>query len=245
TSDEQLLQRFVRQHDEASFTALVERHGPMVLRVCRRVLSHFEDAEDAFQATFLVLARRAGSIRKTASLASWLHGVAYRVAVKARTRLLHRTLRERESAARLVLDDPLGDVTWRELRGLLDEELARLAETSRTPLVLCYLEGRTQDEAARELGWSLSTLRRRLDRGRRLLGQRPARRGVALSVGLGAVLLSEQLSSAAVPSTLMAGAVRASLLFAARDCAGVGISDRVSTLAKEVLGATAISRAKT
>jgi RNA polymerase sigma factor (sigma-70 family) len=242
--DGQLLERFVAMRSEEAFTALVDRHGPMVLRVCRRVLPHYEDAEDAFQATFLVLSRRAGSIRKTASLASWLHGVAYRVSAKARARLLRHTLPEAEKAEGLSVDDPLGDVTWRELRGLLDEELARLSETNRSPLVLCYLEGRTQDEAARELGWSLSTLRRRLDQGRRLLGQRLTRRGVTLSVGLATVLLSEQSSSAAVPPTLTAGTVRASLLFAGKEAVGVAVSDRVAALAKEVLRAIAVNRAK-
>jgi WD40 repeat protein len=135
-------------------------------------------------------------------------------------------------------------VTWRELRGLLDEELARLPESSRTPLVLCYLEGRTQDEAARELGWSLSTLRRRLDRGRRLLGQRLAHRGVALSAGLAVVLFSEQASPAALPPALVAGTVRGSLSFAAQGGPGAVVSDRVAALAKEVLRSAAGHRVK-
>jgi RNA polymerase sigma factor (sigma-70 family) len=243
-SDAQLLERFVASHAEEAFAALVERHGPMVLRVCRRVLHQEQDAEDAFQATFLVLSRRAGSIRKTASLASWLHGVAYRVSAKVRTRLLRRTQREREKAEGLSVDDPLGDVTWREVRGLLDEELARLSEVTRTPLVLCYLEGRTQDEAARELGWSLSTLRRRLDHARQLLAQRLTRRGVTLSVGLAAVLLSEQSSSAALPATLAAGTVRGALLLAVQGDVGEIVSGRVAALATEVLRSTAVNRVK-
>jgi RNA polymerase sigma factor (sigma-70 family) len=206
TPDRGLLERFVADHDEAAFEALVRRHGPMVLGVCRRVLRHPEDTEDAFQAAFLVLARRAAAVRKADSLGSWLHGVAYRVAANLRRDLARR--RARES---VVADPPdsaaAAEVSWLDVRVALDEELARLPERFRAPLVLCYLEGKTCDEAARELGWSVGTLRGRLERGRDLLRSRLTRRGLALSAALlGAALTHD--ASAALPATLVGAAAK-------------------------------------
>jgi RNA polymerase sigma factor (sigma-70 family) len=211
--DDQILADYVARHDEAAFAALVGRHGPMVLNLCRRVLHDAHAAEDVFQATFLVLAERAAAIRRRTSLASWLHGVAYRLAVRAQ--------RQRARRAR-----PAGDLTacagpaaataeglaWQEMLAILDEELGRLAERYRAPLVLCYLEGRTQDEAARLLNWSLGTLRRRLEQGRALLQARLRARGVTLSAALGGLLAAGVTS---VPAPLRAAAVAA-----ARDIAG-------------------------
>src|SRR5262249_34242619 len=156
TSDRELLERFIRQRDEGAFAALLERHGAMVHGVCRRLLRHAQDAEDACQATFLILARKAPSLRKANSLGSWLHGVAYRVAADLKRRLNRRTAREQPIADVCGHDDT--DVTWRQVRAALGEELRALPERLRVPLVLCYLEGRTRDEAAAELGWRLSTL---------------------------------------------------------------------------------------
>jgi RNA polymerase sigma factor (sigma-70 family) len=196
-SDQDLLSRFVRDRDEAAFAALVERHAGLVLGVCRRLLRHAHDAEDACQATFLVLARRAATIRKQASLASWLHGVAFRAAAN-----LRRT-RARRSAHETALAEPPAtppaDVTWREVQAVLDEELARLPERLRAPLVLCYLEGRTRDEAAQLLGWSPGALRGRLERGRERLRARLTRRGLALPTALLAALLPEQGAAAPAP----------------------------------------------
>jgi RNA polymerase sigma factor (sigma-70 family) len=224
--DADLLERFRGGGDAAAFEALVRRHGPMVLRVCRRVLGDVHDAEDAFQATFLVLAQKAGAIRKGASVASWLHGVAYRVAGKARA----RAARSRPTCgAPAAQGDAADEVSWREVRSVLDAELGRLPEECRAPLVLCYLEGLTQDEAARRLGWSGRTLRRRLGQGRRLLRARLARRGLALSAGLGAVLLTEATAPAALPSALAEAAVKAAkgtlpthVMALARGAAGAG-----------------------
>src|SRR5437763_6451073 len=165
--DRALLERIVRGRDEAAFAALVKRHGPMVLGVCRRVLRHEQDAEDACQAAFLVLARKAAAVRKKDSIGSWLHGVAFRAASNLRRAAARRHAREQPAA-----DEPrAGDaeVTWREVRTVLDEELRRLPERFQAPLLLCCLEGRTRDEAAQELGWSLATLRGRPERGRALL----------------------------------------------------------------------------
>src|SRR6516225_4744896 len=142
SADQDLLQRFVDERDEAAFETVLRRHGPMVLDVCRGVLRNEADAEDAFQATFLILASKAGSIRKTASLASWLHGVAYRTALKARAQSATRQKLEARVPARQPAEPD--DLSWREVRQVLHEEVSRLPECYRAPLVLCYLEGATQ-----------------------------------------------------------------------------------------------------
>jgi RNA polymerase sigma factor (sigma-70 family) len=166
-SDQELLDQFADTGDESAFQSLVRRHGPMVLDVCRAVLANEADAEDAFQATFVVLARKVRSIRKATSLGSWLHGVAYRIALDARrglaTRSRHETLvPQREASA-------ADDLTWKEAQRVLHEELGGLSERHRTPLVLCYLQGKTQDEAAEILGMARSTLKVRLEEARALL----------------------------------------------------------------------------
>ena len=170
-SDAPLLERFVAGRDEAgeaAFRALVDRHGPMVLRVCRSVLQDDHDAEDAFQVTFLVLARKAGSIRKQKSIGSWLHGVAHRVALKARTAARRRRAQNRGRRRwRRCRGEPAGDSS--DLSPVLHEEIARLPAKYRAPIVLCYLEGMTQDQAACELGWPVGTVRGRIARARDLL----------------------------------------------------------------------------
>lgn len=200
-SDEQLLADFVARRGDDAFAAILGRHGPMVLNVCRRVLHDAHAAEDVFQATFLVLASRAGSIRRRASLAGFLHGVAFRLAVRARRR-------ETQPLPDVAGDDagPAEGVAWQEMLGILDQELNRLPDPFRAPLVLCYLEGRTQDEAARQLGWSLNTLRRRLERGRRLLEARLRGRGVALPSAMAGLLAS---GNVAVPAGLEAATLAA------------------------------------
>jgi RNA polymerase sigma factor (sigma-70 family) len=243
-SDQQLLEAFLTQRSEASFTALVERHGSMVFSVCRRVLHHAQDAEDAFQATFLVLARNAGSIRKRGSVSSFLHGVAYHTATKLRLASARRTRRERKCDCSPSLEGT-DDITWRELRLVLDEELARLPEHSRAPLVLCYLEGRTQDEAARQLGWSKGTFRRRLDRARDLLRRRLTRRGLALSAALCTPLLAGLSAPAAMPATLARSATRTGLrVVSGEPMAGV-IPGRVAALANGGLLSGLTIRVKT
>jgi RNA polymerase sigma factor (sigma-70 family) len=214
----------------------------MVVGVCRRLLREPHDVEDAFQATFLVLARKAASVRKGESVGSWLHGVALRVARKIRLEAARRARRERARPAPTPADT--GDaLTWGELRGLLDEELGRLPAGWRAPLVLCYLECRTQDEAARQLGWSKSTVRRRLERGRRLLQTRLARRGVTLSAGLCAPLLSESGAFAGLPRALMAATVKTALSFGSGQAAGAGAARPVA-LAEGVLRGMALAPAK-
>jgi RNA polymerase sigma factor (sigma-70 family) len=152
TADHDLLRRFADKREEAAFEAILSRHGPMVFDVCRRILASEADSEDAFQATFLVLAAKAGSIRRTGSLAAWLHGVASRVSLKMRAGFARRRQAETDSPRREVgSEDPL---TWAEIQSVLHEELGGLRECHRAPLVLCYLCGQTQDEAASQLGLS-------------------------------------------------------------------------------------------
>ncbi len=186
-SDGDLLQRFLDRRDggEAAFETLVGRHGSMVLAVCRQVLGPIDEAEDAFQATFLVLVRRAGTIRKAESLGPWLHGVARRVSLRARRDAARRSRRERSAAFRVV-GGPAED---RSFETTLHDEIARLPEKYRTPIVLCDLEGRSHAEAARQLDWPIGTVSGRLSRARTLLRGRLARRGVAPGIGVGALAI--------------------------------------------------------
>lgn len=178
--DQELLERFVIQRDEQAFAGLVRRHGPMVMGVCRRVLVRFHDAEDACQATFLVLARRASAIRRRKSVASWLHGVAARVAWNMKK---DEQRRQRDRVPRAGIANSASARDQLDFLAILDEELAQLPETNRQPLILCYLQGLTQQAAARQLGWPRGTLKRRLERGRKLLHHRLTRRGLALGAG--------------------------------------------------------------
>jgi RNA polymerase sigma factor (sigma-70 family) len=239
--DAELLERFVRRQDTAAFAALVERHGPMVLGVCRRLLRRAEDAEDASQAVFLVLARKAGSVRKREALGSWLHGVACRVARKARAAALRRGQRE-APGVETAAADPAGDITWREALTILDEELNRLPAGQRGPLVLFYLEGKTQEEAARELGLSLGALRGRLERGRERLRARLLRRGVGLPAALlGAALTAAGASAAAAPPFVTATSRAAALVAAGRAARGVATAKAV-TLMEGVTAAMRMTR---
>src|SRR5216110_1827175 len=156
-SDGQLLERFIHRREEAAFETLVRRHGPMVLGVCRRVLRHEHDAGDAFQATFLVLARKAGSIRRREALGGWLYEVAYHIALRARADTARRRRREEEAGVMARADGSTSESPG-ELQPILDEELHRLPEQDRRLLVLCYLQGKTHQEAARQLGWPPGSL---------------------------------------------------------------------------------------
>ncbi len=209
-TDRELLQRFTRQREEAAFAQLVQRHGPMVLRVCQRILHQAQDAEDVFQATFLVLSRKAAVLPWQESVASWLYQVAYRLALKARTAAARRCTHESRVGERPAAD-PLAEITLREAQALLDEELSRLPEKYQAPLVLCYLESRTQEEAAKQLGCSLRTLRRRLERGRELLHIRLGRRGLTLA----AVFSTTLLAPSALPAVLVDSTIQAVSLLAA------------------------------
>src|SRR5262245_34163428 len=205
TEDEQLLERFVSRGDQAAFAALVERHGALVLGVCRRVLRHEQDAEDAFQAAFLVLARKAGSIRKRRSLGAWLHGVATRVARKARDSAPRQRGRG-EVRPPVLHADPCDAACRAELRALLDDALRDVPEKYRSPLVLCYLQGRSSEQAARELGRPVGSMSRHLERGRQLLRGQLRRRGIVAPAALVAATLAGE-APAAVPDALGASAL--------------------------------------
>src|SRR5262245_54328127 len=210
-ADGRRLERFLVQREEAAFAALVRRHGPMVLGVSRRVLRHHQEAEDVFQAAFLALARRAASIRKGASVACWLHSVAYRLALKARARARKRQEREVPDP-RAADPDPLAQLTARELLTLVDEEVHKLPEKFRAPLLSCYFQEQTHARAAPLLGCPLGTLRSRLERARQLLRARLARRGVSLSAALAALSLGPRpaAEAALIERTIRAGVPLAS-----------------------------------
>jgi RNA polymerase sigma factor (sigma-70 family) len=239
--DHELLDRFVRRKDQEAFEVLVQRHGPMVWHVCWRVLYDWHSAEDAFQAAFLVLARKAATIRRREALAGWLYGVAYRVTARARVDAVRTRGRERELPAEFASDSTF-DVSWREACTVLDEELRRLPERYRAPLLLCYFEGRTRDEAAEQLGWSLGTFKRRLAQGRDLLRERLTRRGVTLSAGLVAEMLSQQGASA-MPALLVSSTVKAAATFDAGTVAAA-VSPRAIALAEAVAKSIATNKVK-
>jgi RNA polymerase sigma factor (sigma-70 family) len=244
-TDTALLGRFLSERDEAAFAALVSRYGPLVLRVCRRVLGDAHDAEDAFQATFLVLARKAATVQPPEALAAWLHGVAQRVALKARSARAH----QRGRAPLLTLPpanapcDPLADLSARDLLALVDEEVRRLPEVYRLPVILCCLEGRSLEEAARQLGWTPGSVKGRLERGRARLHDRLVRRGLTLSAALAAVEVSRRAASAAGLAGLLLPTVRAALAFTAPSLSGPGgISPRAAAWAANVATSTALPR---
>ncbi len=234
-TDQDLLERFVRHQDEAAFAILLERHGPMVLGVCRRALHDEHVAEDVLQATFLVLAQNAGSIRKRTSLGGWLHGVALRLAQKARTEAA-RAARADMRPGPEPQPEPATEASWREVQQILDDELQRLPESYRLPLVLCYLEGRTRDEAAAELGWTPGRLKGLLERARERLRGRLIRRGLAPAAA-GAAQLADTVLAAPVPPLLVITTVQVALRLAAgealREC---GVSGTVLGLAKGGFG---------
>jgi RNA polymerase sigma factor (sigma-70 family) len=242
-ADRELLERFSDRQEEAAFAELVRRHGPMVLGLCLRVLHNEHDAEDAFQATFLALSRKAVSLRPRESLCGWLHSVAYRIAQKTRIDAARRRRHEGRVAARQV-PDPLAQMTLQEAHEVLHRELARLPDKFRAPLVLCYLEGQTRDEAAHRLGWPVSTLKSRLEQARERLRARLASRGLALSGALAASLFGEATASAAVPLVLVHATVQAATSVAAGGAAASVVSARAAALAEGVIKAMFVTKFK-
>jgi RNA polymerase sigma factor (sigma-70 family) len=222
--DRQLLEGFLTRRDEAAFAELVRRHGPMVLNVCQSVLHNRRDAEDVFQATFLVLARKAASIRHREAVGGWLCEVAYRLALKEQETIARRRGQDPRTTEQ-TMPDPLLDMTLRELHQVMLEELQRLPEKYRLPLVLCYLEGRTQAEAARQLGCVKDVFRGRLNRGRSQLRARLTRRGLALTAGLFASALTTGPIPAALPAVQVETIAKAALK------GGGLVSERVAALA--------------
>jgi RNA polymerase sigma factor (sigma-70 family) len=243
--DKELLESFIARRDHSAFAQLLERHGPMVLSLCRRLLGNWHDAEDAFQATFVVLIRKARSIRKRDSLASWLYGVAYRVAREASVKSARRHARERQASAMPSTEDPASEVIRRDLRLVLDEELHRLPDRYRVPLILCYLQGKTTEETARLLAWPRGTVGGRLARGRQMLRNRLARRGVTLSAGSAATLLTSATASSAVPPALAESTLKAASVPAAGQAiTAAAVSEQVATLADGALKTMLLAKLK-
>jgi RNA polymerase sigma factor (sigma-70 family) len=243
--DGQLLESFISQKDEAAFEALVRRHGPMVLGVCRRVLRNHHDAEDAFQATFLVLVRKAGSILPREKVAHWLHGVACRTALKARTTIVRQRVREKQ-----VTELPEPETAGPESHGgdwqpLLDQELSRLPDKYRVPIILCDLEGKTGKDAARQLGWPEGTVASRLSRGREMLAKRLTRYGLVLAGESLAAVLRPNAASAGVPTSLLSSTVKAASFLAAGQALTTGlVSAKVAALTEGVLRTMFLSKLK-
>ncbi|MCI0380543.1 MAG: sigma-70 family RNA polymerase sigma factor [Gemmataceae bacterium] len=243
-TDSQLLEGFVNRRDSAAIAALVRRHGPMVWGVCRRVLDNHHDAEDAFQATFLVLVRKAASITSPELLANWLYGVAHQTALKARATTAKKWARERQ-----VTEMPETAVTeqelWNDLQPLLDQELSRLPDNYRVAIVLCDLEGKTRKEAAQQLGVPDGTLAARLARGRVLLAKRLARHGLIVSGGVLAVVLAQNAALASTPNLVVSSTIKAASLFATGQAAAMRvISANVAALTEGVVKTMLLTKLK-
>ena len=243
-ADRELLGRYISQGDGTAFEALLRRHGPMVLRVCLRILQSEHDAEDAFQATFLVLARKADKLRQAESVGSWLFGVASRVAFNIKRGLARRRSREGRAVEKPSVD-ALTEISVREAQQMLDLELGRLSEKFQAPFVLCCLEGMTRDEAARQLGLPVSTLRGRVERARELLRARLARRGLTLSFALSVCVLFEKTASAHLLPGLVTSTAKAATTLAAGGTATSMISAKVAALAEGVIRAMFWNKLKT
>jgi RND family efflux transporter MFP subunit len=241
-SDAELLERYVRHRDEAAFELLLWRHGVLVFNVCRRILPREQDAEDAFQATFLAFVRKAHAIARRGSVSSWLYKVAYRVALEARERARKTAAHEKPGGEILAVHfSP--DPVWSDLRPILDEELSRLPERLRRPLILCHLEGKSNEEAARELGCRLGTIYSRLSRGREMLRKRLLRRGVSLSVAALTAALAAHAAEAAPITHVVRVAVGAARSFAGLPMGGP-ISPRATALAEGVLRTMFVAKLK-
>ena len=228
SSDLALVRQFAAERNESAFAALLRRHGPMVYGVGRRVLRHSEDAEDVFQAAFLLLARKAGSIRKGESVGSWLHGVSYHLAIRLAAQRTGRKRHEREAAMHSRENADASSLP--ELEKALDEALQQLPEIHRQALVVCYLEGKSHEEAARILGCPVATLRSRLARGRQRLHSILTCKGVALSAAALGGVLSTKAADAAKMLPLLRTTLEASLQFAAGKGAEAVVSRSVASL---------------
>lgn len=243
-SDRRLVARFAATRDEQAFTALVERHGAMVLGTCRRLLSDAHAADDAFQATFLVLARKAASLQERGTVAGWLYTVACHSALKARAADQRRRQREREVPP-MPPSEPASDALWRDLRPILDEEVRRLPDRYRTPFVLCCLEGKTNDEAAQVLGCPTGTVLSRLSRARARLRDRLQRRGISLSIGSLTTAVTVSSASPAPAAALVRTTVQAAVLAAAGETAAcAGLVGPAAALAEGVLKTMWLSKLK-
>ena len=240
-TDAELVQQFSTSNDQAAFAALVERHGHMVVRVCRRLLHNPHDVDDAFQVTFLVLARQARSIQKRQAVASWLYGVARRTAVAARRAAARRRVHE-GGASRMSPNRATDTLEWSEVQQAIEDELGRLPEKFRTPFVFCCLEGKNRADVARDLGIREGTISSRLARARKQLQERLAKRGIVLSAALAALALSET----ALPAGLYASTIRMAMKCATAGGMVHGVAPmRVAILLRTVLKSMVFAKCKT
>jgi RNA polymerase sigma factor (sigma-70 family) len=243
-TDGQLLEDYRSRRDQAALEILVRRHAALVWGVCRRVLGNHHDAEDAFQATFLILVRKAASIASPRLLANWLYGVAHQTARKARATAAKRRARERQVTQ---MPEPAAAESdlWNDVQPLLDQELSRLPDIYRVAIVLCDLEGKTRKEAARQLGVPDGTLAARLARGRVLLAKRLARHGVSVSGGALGMILGQHIASAGVPTSVVSSAIKAASVLAAGQAAAVGlVSAKAAALTEGMLQTMLLSKIK-
>jgi RNA polymerase sigma factor (sigma-70 family) len=239
-TDGQLLDRFIEQRDDVAFAALVKRHGPMVWGVCRRILGRHHDAEDAFQVAFLILFRKARSVRPREMVANWLYGVAYQTALQAR-----RTITRRREKQVMEMPEPEAAQRdhWNDLQPLLDEELSRLPDKYRVVILLCDLETKTRKEAARQLNLPEGTVAGRVARARVMLAKRLARRGLVLSGGALAAVLSQNLAAAGVPTSVVSSTIKVASVLAAGQAVAI-IPAQVAALMKGVLKAMLLTKVK-
>ena len=251
-TDSELLARFAGQRDQAAFALLLRRHGPMVLQVCRRLLRQTEDAEDVFQAAFLLLARKATSIRNPDAVGSWLYGVAYRLAIKARARRCRQQNHEIRAGlqrgplehSRDASTTPLAKAAWQQVQATLDESLWQLPEKYGAAFILCYLEGMSHEEAARRIGCPLATFRSRLIRGREKLRRELTRRGLTLSASGFVALLVSSAADGGVPVSLGQTTLRAAARFAAGESSQRVVSTAVAQLVEGGLRAMMMNKTK-
>jgi RNA polymerase sigma factor (sigma-70 family) len=236
--DEELLARFFETSEEAAFSELVARYGTLVYGVCKRVLGNAADAEDAFQATFLVLVKKGAKLQQPGRLANWLYGVAQRTANHVRSKRAQRTRVERE-ASTLPAKSDMNAMNYEQLWNVLDEEINQLPPKYALPLVLCYLEGKTNAEAATQLGWPEGSMSRRLSRGKDLLRARLSKRGMAMSAVLLAAAVFARPAAACAPAHLMASTVEAGTLVAQ----GARLADVVSPFAAKIVEEVALGLA--
>jgi RNA polymerase sigma factor (sigma-70 family) len=234
-ADGELLDRFIDRRDQAAISALMRRYGPMVWGVCRRILRDYHDAEDAFQATFLVLVRKATSIVQREMVGNWLHGVAHQTALKARATTAKRQAREKHVRAIPEPEASTEPELWHELQPLLDQELSQLPENYRIALIFCDLQGKTRKQAACQLKIPEGTLSSRLTTARRMLAKRLARHGVRVSAGALAAVLLQEGASAGVPALLVGSTIKAIILVAAGAGVAEAVSIKVAALAEGVL----------
>src|ERR1043166_120913 len=242
--DGQLLESFLSRRDGLALEALVRRHGSMIWNVCRRVLRHQQDAEDAFQATFLVFVRKAASIVPREMVGNWLYGVAHQTALKANATAAKRRTREKQVTE---MPEPASaeQEHWTDLQPILDQEISRLPDKYRVVVVLCDLDGKTRAQAAQQLGWPEGTVAGRLARARATLAKRLTQRGIVLSGGSLAAVLTQLAASACVPADVMATTIQtATLVAAGQGAATAAIPAKVAALTEGVVKAMLLSKLK-